>query len=215
MERVGNSGKVVKNSSGNKKQQIPVKTLAGSVLLLMAVLGISLVIKEIRLSSDVQEPVVEQAPEITEPVEIIKPVVEPQEPEIQVVEEQTPVEEVYIEPEPVPQQPVQKQQPEAYAWNNRMGWQMDQQQMEDAMQWMSWLNTLTMEERMQLMQGYLTSIMQMMQRWQYMTPEDRDVERAQWEEVIQQWRNLPPEDRSQGIQMIQQYLEETLQSGQQ
>jgi hypothetical protein len=214
-KQAGNSGKTAKNSTGKTQEQIPVKTLAGSALLLLAVLGISLVIKEIRFRSAVREPVV-QAPEITEPVEITETAEEPRqrEPEILIVEEEVPIEQVYVEPEPVPEQPVQQQQTEAYGWNNWQGWQWDSQQMEDAIQWMSWASNLTREERMQLMQSSMTSMISLMQRWQNMSPEEVQEERAQWEEVIQQWRNLPSEDRQQGIQMIQQQLEEWLQTGQ-
>jgi hypothetical protein len=218
LKQTRKSDKAAAGSSNKTQQQIPVKTLAGSVLALLVIFGISLVIREIRFHSTMQEPV-EQAGEHAESKEVSETPEVSQEPQVQIVEEQAPVEEVYVEP--VPELPIQVQvEPEeqydqqAYGWNNWQGWQSDSQRMEDAIQWMSWASTLTAEERMQLMQSSMTSMISLMQRWQSMSPEQVQEERAQWEEVIQQWRNLPSEDRQQGIQLIQQQLEEWLQSGQ-
>lgn len=191
------------------QKPISIKTIAGAAAVLIAAVGIGLVIRQIRSRPVEQEPVV-QAPEDVPQVET--PVIRPlrRERENRNVEPpQPPVEEVVVEPEPEVVEPVQAEP--AYTPEE----QLRNQRTEDARQWMSWLGTLSQEERTQLFRGSIMSFLSLMQRWQYLPPEQAQAEYAQLQQLVLTWQNLPTEDRQQGIQAIQQQLQQWLQSGQQ
>lgn len=91
------------NSDENKK--IGTKTLAGSVLVLLAAVGIGMVIREFRL-----RPAGEKHPaqirKTVQPRDILRTRQAPKEPEIQDIQEELPIEEVFVEPEPLASEPV-------------------------------------------------------------------------------------------------------------
>ncbi len=91
------------NSDENKK--IGTKTLAGSVLVLLAAVGIGMVIREFRLRpAGEKHPA--QAPKTVQPRDILRTRQAPKEPEIQDIQEELPIEEVFVEPEPLASEPV-------------------------------------------------------------------------------------------------------------
>ncbi|MBN2591517.1 MAG: hypothetical protein JXA96_16750 [Sedimentisphaerales bacterium] len=204
----------IKQAENSNKEQksILTNTLAISIIILIAAIGIGMVIRGIRNSSSEissvdqvnEEQELDTPDELPEVVYTIPPVIE---------EEPEPVREVVIEsdpepepePEPVYEEPVQ----------NERTYTLTEQQRQDAAQWISWLGTLTQEERTQLFRGSIMAFMQTMQRWQYMPPEQVMEERTFLRELIQGWRDLPPEERQQGIENIQNQLQQWLQSGQQ
>lgn len=199
-----------KKKSGNSQNPVSTKTLVISAGVLLAALVIGLTIREIRTRS-VEPQVANVTPDVNET---------PKEPEIPIiVRSRRPVEDVAVtppapqtQPEPVIEEPVRNEQ--ANAMNNRqMMWQ-NSPQMQDAVQLMSWFGNLSQEERTQLMQGLMTSFLGIMQRWQTMPSEQVQAEREQFQQMIQNFRNLPPDQRQQGIQVIQQQLEQWLQAGQ-
>jgi hypothetical protein len=204
----GTSGRNGRSGSVSSQNPISTKTIVGSVAVLFVAMGIGIAVRNIRTRS--AEPQVTNAPEVNET---------PKEPEIPIIVRPRPVEEVAVEPAPQPEPepanetPVQNEQ--ASAWNNRQAMWQNSPQMQDAAQWMSWFSNLSQEERMQLMQGVLTSYIGLMQRWQSMPAEQIQAEREQFQQMIQEWRNLPSDQRQQGIQMIQQQLQQMIQSGQQ
>ena len=150
----GNSGRI---NRGNSQNQISTKTLVGSVLVILAALGIGLAIKGIRSRS--VEPQIAVVPEVNETT---------MEPEIPIIVRPRRVEEVTVEPQPE-LEPVNEPEPvyEEPAQNEQAN-AMNNQRMQDAAQWMGWVNNLTPQERMQLFQGVLTSYFSLMQRWQNM-----------------------------------------------
>jgi hypothetical protein len=204
----GNTNQAAKNNSGGVPKPISTKTLTISLLVLLAAFGIGMVIREFR--SVEQEPV-SQTPVTTQPAE------EPQVPEIPQrpripIERPRPVENVVVEPEPAPQEQVQNEP--VYTQDDQAAMRR-QQQRQDAMQMISWYSSLTPEEQQQLRQGIMMSAMSLMQRWQTMPPEQAQAEQTQLGEMFRQFRNLPDAEREQGILLIQQQLEQILQSGQQ
>ncbi len=183
-----------------------VKTLIISILILAAAFGIGMLVRGFRTDTTETEPAaqideeqnIDIPDELPEVVYTIPPVIE------KIPE---PVTEVAVEPEPEPvyEEPVR----------NEQTYTLTEQQRQDAEQWTSWLRTLSQEEQMQLFRGSIIAFMQVMQRWQYMPPEQVMEERTFLRELIQGWRDLPPEERQQGIENIQNQLQQWLQSGQQ
>jgi hypothetical protein len=197
-KRTDNSGKVQNSSLA--------KTLIIAILILAAAFGIGMLVRGFRTDTSEMEPVVqidEEQNNVT-PDESLK-VVYTIPPVIEELPE--PVTEVAVKPEPEPvyEEPVRNQPRNT----------MTDQQRQDATQWMSWFGTLTQEEQMQLFRGSIISFMQLMQRWQTLPQEQVMQERAFLRELIEGWQNLPPEDRQQGIENIQNQLQQWLQSGQQ
>ena len=58
-------------------------------------------------------------------------------------------------------------------------------------------------------------IFSVIQRWQYMAPEQAQAEREELEQLFRGWQDMPQEERQQGIQIMQMQIEQWLQSGQQ
>jgi hypothetical protein len=198
------------DNPGNAQNPSIAKTLIIAIVILAVALGIGMLVRKFKTDSSEIEPVAQideeqnidtpdESPEI---VYTIPPVIK---------ELPEPVTEVAVEPEPEPEPvpayevPVQNERP----------YTLTEQQRQDASQWMSWLGTLTQEERTQLFQGSIMAFMQVMQRWQYMPPEQAMEERTFLRELIQGWQNLPQEERQQGIENIQNQLQQWLQSSQQ
>lgn len=181
-----------------------------AILILAAAFGIGMLVRKFKTDSSEIETVaqideersIDTPDESPELVYTIPPVIE---------ETPEPVREVAVEPEPVPQPEPVSEGPVQNMQRNTL----TEQQRQDATQFMSWLGTLTQEERTQLFRGSIMAFMQMMQRWQYMPPEQVMEERTFLRDLIQGWRDLPPEDRQQGIENIQNQLQQWLQSGQQ
>lgn len=191
---------------GNAQNSSLAKTLIISILILAAAFGIGMLVRGFRTDTSETEPAakIDEEQNINTPDEspkvvyTIPPVIE---------ELPEPVTEVAVEPEPEPvyEAPVRSNQ--AYT--------LTEQQRQDAAQWMSWLGTLTQEERTQLFRGSIIAFAQLMQRWQYIPPEQAMEERIFLRELIEGWQNLPQEQRQQGIENIQNQLQLWLQSGQQ
>ena len=94
----GDVGKGVKNSSNTAEKPISTRTLAGSVLVLLAAFGIGMVIREFRFrSSGEKHPA--QAPKVVQQRDIPVTRQAPKEPEIQNIQEELPIEDVFVEPE--------------------------------------------------------------------------------------------------------------------
>jgi hypothetical protein len=102
---VGDASKVVKNSSNTVQKPISIRTLVGSVLVLLAAAGIGMIIREFRFRSAGEKPLV-QAPKAVQTPDIQETRQTPKEPEIQNIQEQLPIEEVFVEPEPLVPEPV-------------------------------------------------------------------------------------------------------------
>ena len=187
------------------------KILVVSIIIIVAAIGIGMVIRGLRPDSTETEPVA-QVDEIqnnipeenTQVVYTIPPV----------IEESEPVEEVAVEPESEPEPEPVRVQPPVYNNENNAQNYYDEQLRQDVTQWVSWLQTLSEEERTALFRGSIATFMQLMQRWQTIPPEQAEEERVFLENLIQGWRDLPVEDRQQGIENIQYQLEQWLQSGQ-
>ena len=181
-----------------------------SFTILIAAVGMGIIIREIRKDSIDTEYVelfdedqsIDTPEESTEVVYTVPPVIEEiPEPFVEVEEP------AYEEPEPVYEEPEPV--------DDRRTFTLTDQQRQDATQWMTWLETLSPEERTALLRGTVMSFMQLMQRWQYMPAEEVMQERVFLQTLIQEWRDLPPEDRQRGIENIQYQLEQRLQYGQQ
>ncbi len=194
--------------SGNAQKPVSANVIVLSVIVLLAALGIGIVIKQIRSSSI--------EPELSVQASKTDDTNESREPEFPVYKP-LPIEQVYVEPEPEPepQEQQQIQEEPALVQEEPQETQNENPQVQDIRQWMSWLGTLAPQERMQLIQGVLGSMMSLMQRWQSIPVEQAQAESAELEQMFEQWRNLPAEQRQQGIQAIQQQLEQYLQAGQQ
>ena len=96
----GDAGKGVKNSSNTVQKPISTRTLAGSVLVLVAAVGIGMVIREFRFRASGEKRLA-QAPKAVQPRDILRTRQAPKEPEIQDIQEELPIEEVFVEPEPL------------------------------------------------------------------------------------------------------------------
>ena len=92
------SSKAYKKSSNTVQKSISAKTLLGSIIVLLAAVGIGIVIREYRFRAS-EEKFLTQAPESIQPPDIPKNNQASEKPEIQTIEKQLPIEEVFIAPE--------------------------------------------------------------------------------------------------------------------
>ena len=95
---IQDASKVIKNSSKTVKKSTFTRTLFGSVLVLLAAVGIGMVIREYRFRS-LKENYPAQASKSIQPLDIPKTNQAPKEPEVQNIKEQLPIEEVFVAPE--------------------------------------------------------------------------------------------------------------------
>ena len=186
-------------------------TIGISVIIIIAAIGIGMIIRGFQTNSTEQKIVAQnddEAPSISEnqqtpviiydiPQEVIPP--EPEE---------------IVVPEPAPE-PVQEEPPANTSENNNSQEYYRSQRMQDMVQWLSWFSNLSQEDQAILAQGVRNMIFSLIQRWQYMPPEQAQAERQQLEQMFQGWQDLPPEEREQGIQMMQIQMEQWLNSNQQ
>jgi len=201
-----------KQPDNNQKSSLAT-TIIIAVFILIAAFGIGLVIRNARTNSSEQKQVAQSDENNTQDEQERPRIIYTTIPPItEIPEPMETVEEIFVEPEP---EPIQQEPAYFEEENNNNEDYYATQRREDAAQWISWLSTLTEEERTALFRGSIVTFMQLMQRWQNIPPEQVMQERAFLEELVQGWRDLPPEDRQQGIENIQNQLEEWLQYGQQ
>ena len=94
-----------KNNNSDEIKPIGTRTLAGTVLVLVAAAGIGMVIREYRFRSSGEKPSA-QAPKTVRPRDIPLTRRAPKEPEIQDTRDELPIDEVFVEPEPPASEPV-------------------------------------------------------------------------------------------------------------
>lgn len=198
------SGRTFQNRSKTGQYPIPPKILIGVIIVLMAAGIIGTLIRDFGSLSIKEEPVVQvdetdERPDLPEIPEVVK------HPSLKEVFIET---ETEFEQEQLPHGTVRSERNAAQ--NNQTDNQLNTARLEDALQWISWFGELPVQDRRELMRGTMMSTLSLIQRWQNMSPEQVQEERAQLREVFQEWYNLPQEERFKGIQILQEQLEQLL-----
>ena len=203
--------KQTENSGKSQKAQ-SIKMLVISILVLLGAFGIGIVIRNARTDKPEKEPVVQKQDVDNQQKE---PVVKYTIPENIVIPEPDPEEEVVVESKPEPRTRPVREPAHEEPVQNQPAFSMNEQRMQDAMQWFSWFSNLSQEDRQILAQGVQEMIFSVIQRWQYMAPEQAQAEREELEQLFRGWQDMPQEERQQGIQIMQMQIEQWLQYGQQ
>ena len=201
-----NSGNTNRNYSNKVKHKMSPNTVIISVVVLLAALGIGVVIRNLRSLSFEQGPVIQDI-ENNEKSDV-QEISEIEEKPIDIVYVPEPQPEPVIEPEPIEGPlPRNRVQDERNTGSDNEINPVDVAGFEDAMQWIEWFRGLPPEYRDELRKNTIASIFSLIQRWQYLPPEQIQAEREEIRAIFQGWYDLPTEERILGIQMMQQQIE--------